>query len=287
MRQGLALGWLGSSVSLYLDDDPFWQELAKTPLDKVEPQFIEKNINRVPIAVRAEVSDGLKLTLFLASARAYIEQTAPGMLRWEAQQYHDQPYVKVTPTERGRQQFGPGGSVSIYYAAAGDSLLLTLNEPLLKRALDRQAGRQKQVEEGKKAAAPGQPWLGSSFAAQIDPKGIGLLTVLGRDEYRQAMQLRAWGNLPILNEWKHRYPDRDPLELHQQLFQARLLCPGGGKYVWNEKWQTMESTVYGHPGEPKPGPAAPPALEAMRRASFGLSFEEHDGLRARVGLEKK
>ena len=25
------------------------------------------------------------------------------------------------------------------------------------------------------------------------------------------MQSRAWSNLPILNEWKHRYPDQDPV----------------------------------------------------------------------------
>jgi hypothetical protein len=290
MRQGLTLGWLGSSVSVYLDDDPVWQEVAKLARDRVESEhveeLIEKKINQVPIAVRAEVSDGLKLALFLTSARAFIEQTAPGLLRWESLQYHDQPYVKVTSTENGRPMGFPR-NVSIYYAATGDSLLLTLNEPLLKRALDRQAGRQKQAQEGKKAAAPAQPWLGSNFAAEIDRKGMGLLAFLLGDEHRQAMQTQAWGNLPILNEWKRRYPDRDPLELHQRLFQARLLCPGGGKYVWNEKWQTMESTVYGHPGEPKPGPAAPPALEALSRAAFGLSFEEHDGLRARVRLEKK
>ena len=78
-----------------------------------------------------------------------------------------------------------------------------------------------------------------------------VLSQLAGESYRSQMQRLAWSNLPILNEWKRRYPDRDPVVLHEQFWQTRLVCPGGGKYVWNEKWQTMESTVFGHPGEPK------------------------------------
>jgi len=47
----------------------------------------------------------------------------------------------------------------------------------------------------------------------------------------------------------------------------------------------MESTVYGHPGEPKPGPGVPPALLDFARGAFGLTFE-NQGLRARVSLER-
>src|SRR4029077_1808740 len=28
--------WLGSSISLYLDDDPFWKELSEVPPDKLD-----------------------------------------------------------------------------------------------------------------------------------------------------------------------------------------------------------------------------------------------------------
>ena len=100
------------------------------------------------------------------------------------------------------------------------------------------------------------------------------------------MQASAWGNLPILNEWKRRYPGRDPVDVHRQLWHAELLCPGGGKYVWNEKCGTMESTVYGHPGDPKQGPPAPPVLSSFRKADFGLTFE-NQGLRARATLERQ
>ena len=81
------------------------------------------------------------------------------------------------------------------------------------------------------------------------------------------------------------YPDLDPVDVHEQVWKIRLVCPGGGKYVWNEKYQTMESTVYGHPGEPKTGPADSPLLNEFSSGSFGLTFE-HQGLRACVSLEK-
>jgi hypothetical protein len=100
------------------------------------------------------------------------------------------------------------------------------------------------------------------------------------------MQIRAWSNLPILNQWKRLYPDCDPVALHERVWKMRLICPGGGRYVWNDKYQTMESTVYGHPGEPKNGPSAAVALYQFSNGDFGLTFE-NQGLRARVSLEKK
>ena len=96
----------------------------------------------------------------------------------------------------------------------------------------------------------------------------------------------SWDNLPILDEWKKRYPDRDPVEVHQQHWQRKLLCPGGGKYVWNEETQQMESTVFGSPVNPKMPEEAPvpKILRNLKAGEFGLSFED-DGLRAKVRLE--
>jgi hypothetical protein len=73
--------------------------------------------------------------------------------------------------------------------------------------------------------------------------------------------------------------------LHEQFWQVRLLCPGGGQYVWNEHWKTMESTVYGSPAEPRTGPVGPDLLRSIERGNFGLTFEEQ-GLRARVELAR-
>ena len=100
------------------------------------------------------------------------------------------------------------------------------------------------------------------------------------------MQMRAWSNLPILNEWKRLYPDRDPVELHERVWKIRLICPGGGQYVWNDKYQTMESTVYGHPGEPKTGPMPRRRCDRVFQRRFRPDVRA-SGLARRVSLEKK
>ena len=95
-----------------------------------------------------------------------------------------------------------------------------------------------------------------------------------REEGEDNAQTLSWNNLPILNEWKRRFPGQDPVKLHEQFWQTKLVCPGGGTYVWNEKWQTMESTVYGHPGEPKKGPASFGAFVNVVERQPGLEFRE-------------
>ena len=185
----------------------------------------------------------------------------------------------------------------LFYVASGKFLLLTPSEALLKRALDRQVALEsaKQVGAAKNDAAAGpaagkprepQPWLGSNLGLQVDHRLLPMLAAAFGEQYQQWMQSRSWNNLPILNEWRRLYPDQDPLALHERIWRQRLVCPGGGKYVWNDEWQTMESTVYGHPGQPKTGPAAPRELLNFRFANFGLTFEDQ-GLRARITLDRE
>jgi hypothetical protein len=280
------LSWIGSSIGMWVEDDPFWDELARKKDDQERWKFFEENVARLPVAVQIDVSSRIKLTAFLVALRGMIEQTAPGMVAWESLKYHDQAYVKLTPTERAKKELPPGvKEPCLFYAILPDGLLLTLNQRLLEQAIDRQAAREKAQADGKPIAAPAHPWLGASECLQFNQKAVTMLAELGREAYRTQMQRLAWSNLPILNEWKRRYPDRDPVALHEQFWQTRLVCPGGGKYVWNEKWQTMESTVYGNPGQPKTGPSIPPALAELLHANFGLSFEDQ-GLRARLELEQ-
>jgi hypothetical protein len=278
-------GWLGESISVYLDDDPIWAELAKAK-DSERSNFFGKNLGRLPVAIYAEVSNGFKLTAFLAALRAFIEQTAPGMTAWESLTYKELPYVKVMPTAQAGN-LGLGDQLALYYYASGEAFILTLNEDVLKRAIDRQLARRQAKPQGKEPA--GDSWLGSSVALHADAKLLGLLRAAGGflgNDYQSLMQGIAWANLPILNAWRSRYPDQDPLKVHETFTHVRLVCPGGGKYVWSDEWQTMQSTVYGHPGEPKSGPPLPAALESVRAADFGLTFEEH-GLRARASIDRQ
>jgi len=276
------LSWLGDAVAVYLDDDPFWRELAAA--EEAE-RFLEKNFARLPLAVHFHVRNGLKLTAFLAGVRTFLEQSAPGMTVWEVKQHKEQPYVRIAPSAQAVADQENLKNFAIHYCATGEALIVSINEEVLKRAIDRLLVRRAAREKGTAPAPAGTPWLGDSFGLQVDGRLLPLLSGAMGDAYQHAMQGRSWSNLPILNQWKQRFPNADPVTMHEQLWHQRLVCPGDGEYRWNDQWQTMESTVYGHPGDPRRGPAVPAALRDLALGNFGLSFEEH-GLRARAELSR-
>jgi len=294
MKAGLGLGWLGDSVSVYLDDTPFWKDLeALVGGDEKLENFMQHNYHRVPVGLHAEVAGGFQLAGFLAAGRAWLEQTAPGMARWETIEHDGQTYVKVVPTDKARGRGRDAVDWAVYYAASGNGLDVALDENVLRRALARQKKRHESDSatgepspEGEADTAPdARPWLGKNLALRADRRLLAVVNALSAEHYQRTMQRQAWNNLPILNQWHRRWPGADPVEIHQRVWGARLVCPGGGRYVWNPQWQTMESTVYGHPGQPKQGPVAPPLLGRFHNADFGLSFE-NKGLRARVELDR-
>jgi hypothetical protein len=285
MGQKVSLGWIGRWATVYVEDDKFWKDLEKVDPEKVN-SFFEKNVSRIPVALRIDASNPLRLAAFLSSARAFIEQTAPGLTRWESLKYKDQPYVQITPVKGQAQGIGDLENLAIYYTALGGALTITPSEKMLQGSIDRWLAQEKAGTEGKPATPEVKPWLGSNVALRVNRKILDIVNAMSRDMYQQTMQTRCWSNLPILNTWKRLYPDRDPVEVHAQVWGVELVCPGGGKYVWNDKYQTMASTVYGHPGEPKDGPSAPPVLSSFDEASFGLTFE-NQGLRARAELTRQ
>jgi hypothetical protein len=257
---------------------------------------MSKKFHKLPIAVQFEVANPLKATLFLSGVRAFIEQTGPGMTSWEAIKLDDESaYVKITPTRQARDM-APAEfqELALYYAISGNSLTVTFNETLIKNVLKRQAARlnakdaaaEKKEADKTEVALNSKPWLGKNLVLRADRKLIDLAMNASRRQMQNNIQLLAWSNLPILNEWHRLYPDRDPVAVHEQVWKTKLVCPGGGKYVWNDSWQTMESTVYGHPGEPKDGPFVTPGMLGIEQADFGMTFEEQ-GLRARAVLERK
>lgn len=284
------LSWLGGSVSLYVDDDPFWDEM--TQAGNIE-KFMETHYQRIPIGLRAEVSNGFKLAAFLTALHGFVDQSAPQMTVWQNLNYRGRAYVKISPSQQAQGNGQVPKNMALFYVADGDSLLITLSEPLLRRAIDRKlaaqpttgpAGGDAPATQPQVAAA--RPWLGQSLCLRGEAKALDLVFRGEHDEFQNAMQSSAWGNIPILNEWKRRYPGQDPLGIQQRFFHARLTDPAGGTYVWNEKWQTMESATYGHPGEPKPGPQRPSLLNGLISADFGLTFEDQ-GIRAKAVIERK
>src|SRR5207247_2369318 len=114
--------WLGKSLSIYADQDPFWDDLEKS----TEPdQFLQKDVQRLPLALRVEVADSLKLTVFLTALRGFVDGSAPGMTVWETLDADGKPYVKISAGEHGKQELGEMSELKIYYAATPKSLLVT------------------------------------------------------------------------------------------------------------------------------------------------------------------
>ena len=102
-------------------------------------RFLETHVGRLPVGIAVDVKSGLKLTLFLTGLRAFINESAPGMTVWETVQHKEQPYVKIGPSSQARGDLPDEiEDLAIYYRATGRQLLLTLNEDIIKRAIDRE-----------------------------------------------------------------------------------------------------------------------------------------------------
>lgn len=279
------LSWLGESIAIYVDDSPLWKEFEKLKTDAEREKFAREHVSELPIALRFEVSSAFKATAFLVAIRGFVEQAGPGMTLWETKQVGEDSYVKISPTAKAVPRGQPEEKLAIYYALTADSLTFTVSEELIKKSLARSAARAAAPAD-EKPSAETVAWLGESLCLEIGDLAIRTFSLLGSDSYREQMQRLSWGNLPVLNEWKRLYPKQNPVELHERLWGVKLTCPGGGEYVWNDAWQTMESTVYGHPGEQKPGPNVPRQVSEFSRARLGLTFEEQ-GLRARAELQRR
>lgn len=285
------MDWLGDAAVVYVDEDPLWSELEKQAAEGIDQaEFFESNVHRLPVAIQFNVKSGIRLTAFLVGLRGFIEQSAPDMAAWETLRHREKAYVKVGPTANARNDLPDDvdADIALYYFASGDTLIFSLSELVIQHAIDRRIDAESDQSSGNRAGTESLPpkslpLLGKNLAVQIKRSlAIGVLAFLN-DDYQRRMQRQAWSALPILNEWKRMFPDRDPLDIDRIVWKRELVCPGGGEYRWNAESKTMESSVYGHPADPKPGPHVAQLLGDWEAGNFGLTFE-NQGLRARLDL---
>ena len=95
---------------------------------------------------------------------------------------------------------------------------------------------------------------------------------------------KSWNNLHALNEWRIVLNKKDSLSYHQKFGKPICSALEEGKYVWDEKFKTYESTVFGHPGSPK-SPDQLSVLGKWNQVDFRINFE-NDGLRVQADLEE-
>jgi len=297
-RSASPLSWIGRWLALYADEDPFWSELGEAAERGGENEmadYMEANLARLPLALHVDVANPFKMSAFLTALRAFVEQTSPGLTRWESLKHDDLPYVKIAPGSESEMYWRDNQDtfkdLALYYAPLPHALIVTLNEDLIKRALTRQRAwidAQKQDDHGthEPSPEPQASLLGKSVAVHAERFALDVLQGIFNEDLQTIMQRRSFTNIVILNEWRRRFGVQDPLAFQQRYWQTRLVCPSGGDYVWNEEYRTMESTVYGHPWKPRQHREQTTPLSHLAGASFGLTFE-NDGLRAKVSVDVK
>lgn len=265
------LAWLGNDVSIWIENDAeFWQEAmgAEDPQD-----FLQYNLYRLPIAMRLPSNNPLRLAAFLTGLRSFVEGSAPGLVDFERRNHNDRGYIAIVPEglEDWVQQ-----PLAVYYASLSDAWVMSFREDVIHKAMDRHAAKQTSDRE----------WIGESASLRLSEGFPQMIGALWGESWRKQRRLLSWRAQPILDEWRSRFPDIDPVEFHAAEFGVRLRGPSGGTYVLDEEWNTTTCTAFGHPGNPLPGPLVPPAIESLSEVELGVAFEEGDGLRARVRLKR-
>ena len=279
-----AFSWVGESFSFYLDNSLFFKDMQKAFLQdgiKGVEDFSEKNFGRIPLGVNVEVRNPFKLTAFLAGLRAWIEQTSPGMTIWSSHSHKGQGYVKIAPGKGLEDRLIKEGSapIALYYVPSPKLLTISLSENIIQKAIERTL-----LQREENSTLPKAKWDGMSTAFHASRPIPSLFDLSMGQNVINGLQRKSWNNLHALNEWRIHLKKKDSLKYHQKVWHTDLLCPGGGEYQWNKKFQTYESTVFGHPANPK-SPKNFSLFGKWKAVDFGLSFE-NDGLRVRANLEK-
>jgi hypothetical protein len=288
-----ALGWIGKWVSIQLEDNPFWVEVAQTTKKGEDiDDFMEDNFHRIPVIAKVDVRNPFKMTAFLAAFRAFLNQTSPGMLAWETQTHNDQAFVRISLSEKAKKEMkkSPFRDFALHYRVEPTRLTFALREDLIKKTIEDEMDNEEKSNSTKDNSSPkvSQPkWSGKSMGMRLSAKGIPHIQNLFQENIQASLQWRSWNNLHILNEWHRLQGVEDALKFHQQNWNTLLACPGGGNYQWNEEFQTYESSVFGHPARPKnPDSLKTSPIANLKEISFGLTFED-DGMRAKTEILRK
>jgi len=270
------LGWIDDSVTLYFDRDSHWLSALRerSPWDTAP----EKVWREAPVAMFIPSKDNLRMTAFMIAVRAAVQRFAPNTFQWQSAEYHGYEYV-VGNVRRNLSESrnGDDREPGIYYVTTGEGLTISFSRKLIQRVIERQlqSPATQAVEGTGRNAFAFQPQL----AMQTTGEGV---QAVARFNYRSGlyrMNRIAWSNLPILNELRRRYPNRDPKDVFRRLFGQVIVEPTGGQYVWDEELGSYVSSLHGFHLNPQPGPPWVSVLAPADQISTAIVFQD-DGLRA-------
>ncbi|TWT79462.1 hypothetical protein CA13_08630 [Planctomycetes bacterium CA13] len=277
------LSWIDNAVHLYVDLDEAWiQRMAdRSPWQRKTEDMAKE----FPIGVFFPSKDSLKQAMFVAAVRGFFERSAPNLVRWDLIQYKEIEFAKATAADStpiGNARDLP----NIYYVTTPDGLTVSFNENVIRRAIDRHLQRKENassvdIDEEKSTQ---ETAFESQLKTHISGTGAEVLSSVNSRSGMNRMHRLSWGNIPILNYLRHRYPDREPKEVYRQLFGQTLIEPSGGQYEWDDQIQSYVSTLQGYHLDPKKGPVLGLMFNPTDVIETSLSFQD-EGLRATMQLK--
>lgn len=281
------LQWLGGWVGVRLETGQDWEAFKEQALNhdysngEPVPRY---NPFVLPAVFMFDCQNPVGLSAFIVALKQLIEGYAPNMLTFEAREHAAQQYVRVgLPSLMTKLMANSATGVPLtefFYYTSLDRFLLTTREDLMQKAIARHVALQDEagVVDPNKVGDAHEVWKDESVGVRITPEGLTALEVLSREYNYTRLRAAAWRNLDILNVWRSTFGAEDALAFHEKHWFAQLACPGGGAYVWNETDQTYESTVFGHPGRPKPYKPLDLPWKHFAYAEGSFTFEG-DGIR--------
>lgn len=295
-KTGKRWDWLGKSGSLVFEHDAFWVEAAEAMRkerangNRYSYGFVSRNINRLPIYLRIDAPKAPEALDFEKRLHNLIHGFIQTYCDIEHPTHEGVTYTRYVANDTGLELMAQvaGEKVSgagLSFGYTGRAFVIAFSDRLMQSAIERDQARLKGIADGKPVKEYGSQWAGKHFGFQADLRLLEAAMGFFNQDLLGGRQLAAWGNIPILNEWKKQFPNKDPLKVQEQIWNQSLRCPGGGTYEWNEEFQTYESTIFGHPADPHKGPVFPEELQKVEKLNFGLTFE-HDGLRSKAELRR-
>jgi len=269
---GDSLEWVGESISFFVEDGFLWKALDHMMKEDGYPDADYLLGSGIPVGVRVESRNSVKLALFISAVKKTIHEELTDELKWSPRKHGDHSYVSVSYGDEFGVEF------EAFYATTKTAFLFSMDEEMLKRAMDRE----------REGVAGGErlPQAQHAFF-QTSPQFVERLSKLSDSGggLNSRRRKESWKALPILNEWHRRMKDGDPLAHHRDAFATEIICPGGKGYRWNKEAMTMESVAFGFPAEPRDDSEAVSLAGDFNHFQTGLEFED-DGLRLRATVAK-
>jgi hypothetical protein len=224
------------------------------------------------VGLRSRVATAVALT----AVRQLVESVAPGAVEWAPfASYRGVEVVRVLGRDRGHE-------VALYYAMAGDALVLTFNRSVM-RTLIEQTLDGKMLVQGKPAATPAARAKDGQVVVELAPTKKGSLrTLLGwalaiaAQEGNGQARAAAEAVLRGVPESAHK-PERSA-ELSHAYLGTTPLTPDGRHYWLSPEGISDPLRGSPHapewPSVPTPDSSAAQLLQALSRVRSDLSFDD-------------